>query len=416
MLLVLGIGLVESVRPSHAAPLNPGDIVVVDPQGSYFSELLPPGQFPCEAGCGLLFKVDPSTGQRTILSDFNDPSKGPRGGDPSAVAIEAGGNVLVADRYAGRALPGCPGGCGALFRVDPSTGSRTLLSDFGDAGQGPTGGPQFGVAVEASGDILVVGEPAALFRVNPVTGSRTLLHSGVPFASPRAVAVEPSGKILVADASGLFRVDPVGSAVSRLSGGSPAAVAVEASGQILLVEARRLLRVNPSTGATALLADFAVGGTCPAPPDCGASPSGVTVEISGTILVVDPNAGSLPSDCGGFVSSAALFALNCGALFRVDATAGARTLLTDFGDPGRGPSGIDPSGVAIVPPLPPSGPRVRLCDRPGFLFVFPCRVCSPILRIFPVCPVVISVLPIAVALLVAVVLVVGRWRRGVAQR
>ncbi len=36
---------------------------------------------------------------------------------------------------------------GALFRVDPSSGTRTLLSDFGNAGQGPTGIDPLGVAV-----------------------------------------------------------------------------------------------------------------------------------------------------------------------------------------------------------------------------------------------------------------------------
>jgi hypothetical protein len=42
-----------------------------------------------------------------------------------------------------------------LFRVDPATGTRTLLSDFSNAAQGPLGTDPIGVAVEASGTILV---------------------------------------------------------------------------------------------------------------------------------------------------------------------------------------------------------------------------------------------------------------------
>ncbi|MGH8474773.1 MAG: hypothetical protein ACRER2_03230, partial [Methylococcales bacterium] len=74
---------------------------------------------------GALFRVNPASGKRTLLSDFGAAGQGPLGLDPSDVAVEAGGALLVVDFNAGT------GAKGALFRVDPAGGNRTLLSDFG---------------------------------------------------------------------------------------------------------------------------------------------------------------------------------------------------------------------------------------------------------------------------------------------
>ena len=63
----------------------------------------------------------------------------------------------------------------------------------------------YDVAVEASGQILVADNSAgpgalgALFRVDPASGARATLASGAPFGFPTGVAVEASGQILVAD-------------------------------------------------------------------------------------------------------------------------------------------------------------------------------------------------------------------------
>jgi len=75
-----------------------------------------------------------------------------QGLDPFGVAVEASGHILVIDGDAGT------GGLGALFRVDPTTGERALLSDFGvGANQGVD---PVGVAVEASGNILIIDQSA----------------------------------------------------------------------------------------------------------------------------------------------------------------------------------------------------------------------------------------------------------------
>ena len=172
---VLAAGL--ALAPPAQA-LTPGEVLVIDSgAGTGFQ--------------GALFVVDPATGARTVLSDFGSGAN--PGFNPVGVAVEPDGTILVIDINAGTGFQG------ALFRVDPLTGARTLLSDFG-SGANPGESP-VGVAVEPNGTILVVdvsagtGNLGALFRVDPLSGARTLVSdfgSGAnPGSDPIGVAVMP---------------------------------------------------------------------------------------------------------------------------------------------------------------------------------------------------------------------------------
>jgi len=128
---------------------------------------------------GVLWRVHSVSGARTVLSDFGDPGQGPQGADPFGVALEPSGQILVTDPNAGTESKG------ALFRVDPDSGSRSLVSDFGDPQQGPEEpeGPLslVGLAVGSAGEIFVTRIDAGtesrggLFRVDPANGERRLL-------------------------------------------------------------------------------------------------------------------------------------------------------------------------------------------------------------------------------------------------
>jgi uncharacterized repeat protein (TIGR03803 family) len=293
---------------------------------------------------GALFEVNRVSGSRVVLNDFGDGSQGLPGENPWRVAAEKSGQILVVDVGDGA------NNRGALFRVNPTTQIRTIVSDFGNPGQGPLGQRPFGVAVEANGQILVVDGSAgtnargALFRVNPTTGTRTLLsdfgQGQNQGDAPFGVAVEANGNILVVDVGAgftgmLFRVNrsngtrtvlsDFGNAGQGRLGSRPQGVAVEANGNILVADfsagtdARgALFRVNPTTGFRTLLNDF---GSSLQGQVLGKSAEDVAVEANGNILVVD--------SAGGPNSR--------GALFRVNPATGFRTLLSDFGDPGLGP-------------------------------------------------------------------------------
>ncbi len=191
--------------------------------------------------------MDAASGLRFLVSDFGNAAQGPQGVNPFGLALEAAGTVLVIDQAAGT------GGLGALFRVDAASGNRSVVSDFGNAAQGPQGVNPRGLALEAAGTILVI---------DPGAGA-------------------------------LFRVD-------RLS------------------------------GQRGLVSDF--GNRAQGPQ--GASPLGLALEAAGTVLVIDVDAGT------GTV----------GALVRVDRLSGLRETVSDFGNGVQGGLGVEPFGVAVVVP------------------------------------------------------------------
>jgi len=122
-----------------------------------------------------LWRVDPSTGTRTLVSDWASTAYGPRGRAPTGVGVAPGGVIYVADAEAGSDCQGFGDLCGQLFRVDRATGRRTLVSDFGNAGQGPLGSDPTGVAFASDGTVLVFDPVGLLFGVDAATGLRTLV-------------------------------------------------------------------------------------------------------------------------------------------------------------------------------------------------------------------------------------------------
>jgi hypothetical protein len=351
LMLITAAFIITSAAPEARAQLNPGDSVVIDANAG-------------TGGRGALFGVDRVAGARTLLSDFGAAVEGPLGLNPVGVAIESTGQILVIDLDAGT---GDTVNNGALFRVDPVTGVRTLLSEFGVASVAgePLGVNPFGVAIENTGQILVIdadagtGGRGALFRVHPATGVRTVLSNfGVASAgelgiTPVGVAIESTGQILVIDVGAgtgvrgaLFRVDPVTGERTVLSdfgvavageplGVTPFGVAIESTGQILVTdlnagtEARgALFRVHPATGVRTVLSDFGVAVAGP----LGNTPRGVAIESTGQILVIDEDVGTEGR----------------GTLFRVDPVTGLRTVLSDFGVASAGERGRDLRGVAVL--------------------------------------------------------------------
>jgi hypothetical protein len=127
-----------------------------------------------------IFRVNTVTGERRLVTDFGNPAQGPPGvlAFSPGLAVEATGHILA----------GAEGELGyLLFRIDPTTGNRTILSDFGNRAQGPRGINLHGMALEESGNIIVAAakcDPTTgvcinvLFRVNPKTGQRVVFSNG----------------------------------------------------------------------------------------------------------------------------------------------------------------------------------------------------------------------------------------------
>ncbi|MCP2327040.1 streptogramin lyase [Hamadaea flava] len=159
-----------------------------------------------------LIRVDPATGKQDTVCQSDDL------GEIHGIAVEADGSILVADA-----------GHGQVWRVHPRTGKRKALTDEGifDLNNG--------IAVEADGGILVteaLGDqyPGALSRLDPADGSKTLLAYGGMVSTPAGVTVDRDATILVLSRGaipdedgdglgypGIVRIDPLTGAQTLVS-------------------------------------------------------------------------------------------------------------------------------------------------------------------------------------------------------
>ncbi len=260
------------------------------------------------------------------------PGDGPQLDHPRGVAVEAGGSILLADDVDG--LPD------ALFRIDPKTGDRTILSDP-DTGIGPIFDNLWGLAVEADATIFatdVITE--AIYRVDPITGDRTIVSdadhgTGQPLDFPVGVALDADGTLVVAEPGvpGLLRVDPVSGDRTIVTGDgvgagpglqSPWGVAIEADGSILVADQNRdvIFRVDPLTGDRSFVTEDFVDEDL-------RIPRGIALEGDGQIVAVGLDRVTLDS-----------------AVFRVDPVTGDVGLVSGA-EIGSGLEFSEPSWIAI---------------------------------------------------------------------
>jgi hypothetical protein len=333
MLLLFLVGALVANRAEAVA--QPGDIVVGE--GT------------------LMWAVNPTTGVRTILSDFSNAAQGPTGAS-FRVATGPGGVIYTTD--------GASDQSSKLFQVF-SDGTRVVVSDATNAAQGLPWHTTDTPAVDTDGSILVSdrgigggGNDSGLWRVNATTGFRTKLFS---FGGhPEGITLDSLNRILLGDAEGgtdchtfggcgaLYNVDRVTAALTTLSDfGNPAqgplgedagfALAKDTDGTILVSDPFAppcpqacgvLFRWDPATSTRS----YVTKAGDPSQGDMGFfRMGGVAVAANGTIFI---------SPCNG--------SNGFGAICTVNRTTGVRTVFSDFGNPLQGPVGFNGASLAIL--------------------------------------------------------------------
>jgi len=276
-----------------------GNVYVADKANNRIRKITPAGVVSTLAGSGVAGYVD-DTG---TAAQFNLPS---------GVAVDASGNVYVADQN------------NQCIRKITSAGVVSTLAGSGVAGYVDDTGTaaQFwtpsGVAVDNSGNVYVADATNSRIRkitptgvVTTLSGSQYGFADGIGtaarFSSPRGVAVDASGNVYVADYdNNRIRKITAAGVVTTLAGSGrydfadgigtaaqfyqPTGVAVDASGNIYVADRgnNRIRKITP-TGVVTTLAGLGTQGFVDGTGTSARfyNPLGVAVDTSGNVYVAD---------------------------------------------------------------------------------------------------------------------------------
>lgn len=170
---------------------QPEGVLIQDSSGNLYGTTAYGGDSACRGGCGTVFKLDPS-GTETVLHKFN----GSDGNLPAAGLIrDADGNLYGTTLFGGTANDG------VVFKMDAS-GNETVLHNF--LSNGPDGrSPAARLVRDAAGNLYgttTIGGFAGagvVFKIDP-SGNETILHR---FSG--ADGLDPAGG-LVMDGAGIL--------------------------------------------------------------------------------------------------------------------------------------------------------------------------------------------------------------------
>jgi hypothetical protein len=284
--------------------LSPGDIVYADSGDAIQG--------------GFIIKVDPATGQKTVISSGGYLHM------PFDVVIDAAGQIIVSDS-------------GRLIRIDPDTGGQTVIADDS---QGNLGFP-YGIGLNAAGQILAA-NLASIVQVDPLTSQIVTVAAGGNFLYPLGITIAANGELFVlnmAFPAQIVRVNPQNGVQKVISQGGllnrPQAIAI--SGADIFVTDVATPEGNFGVGWVIHIDAHTGNQTVVAQGINLVGPVGIAVDQDGQLIVGDPytvNPQSPDLADGGYD----------GAIIRIDPSNGAQTLLTR----GQG-SFVNPRGVAIVP-------------------------------------------------------------------
>jgi sugar lactone lactonase YvrE len=285
-----------------------GNVYVADGGNNVIRKITAGGVVSTFAGSG---SVDSADGIGTAAS-FNVPM---------GLAIDASGNIYVADYGNNRIRKITPGG-----EVSTLAGSGRIGSDDG-TGKAASFYRPVGVTVDANGNVYVADQQN--FKIRMITSAgvvTTLAGWGPPpdhadgtgpdakFKHPNSVAVDPtSGNIFVADVSGhrIRKVTSAGVVTTFAGSGSPgyadgngtaawfsypAGIAIDASGNIYVSEweNRKIRKITPAGMVSTLAGSGASGGADgPGTSASFAQPWGLAVDANGNVYVADTDSNKI---------------------------------------------------------------------------------------------------------------------------
>src|SRR5688572_10204665 len=285
-------------QPTGVAVDAAGNIYVADSENHRIRKITSGGIVSTLAGTGTSGSAE---GVGTA-AQFNSPR---------AVAVDATGNIYVADGINNKIRKITPAG-------EVSTLAGSGASGFAD-GEGTNAKFYFpkGIALDASGNIYVADDINHRIRkitptgtVSTIAGSTSGSDDGdginAKFNSPRGVTLDAAGNIYVADAANhrIRKITPTGT-VTTIAGSTvgvtegigtaakfntPGGIAVDASGNIFVAddENERIRKITTNGTVSTLAGGFLQGFTDGVGGDAQfRSPTGLAIDVAGNIYVAD---------------------------------------------------------------------------------------------------------------------------------
>lgn len=289
------------------AALQPS-AVVADPRGGFFVAIIDAVHgFVCHVGADGSIQPAVGDGGAGFEGD-DDPALDAELYEPSALAIDHDGALLICDRRNNR-----------IRRVDPKTSRISTVAGTGNAGFNGDGRQATdtdlfqpsGVAVAPDGAIIIAdSKNHRVRRVAPDGTVSTIVGTGetatggdggppssATLDTPASVAFDPAGNLFVSDigASHIRRVSRDGFSIATLPlvTSMPTALAFDEGGDLFVADTgdHRVVRVDAGTGVAT---PFAGNGLAMFAGDGGLAsdasldyPIGVAVEGDGGVLVAD---------------------------------------------------------------------------------------------------------------------------------
>ena len=295
--------------------------VAVDAQGNFFI---------ADTGANVVRKVTAATGKIATWAGSGTVGYSGDGGSavnarlsgPTSVAVDASGNVYVADTNNNVIRRVSAGGVITTFA---GTGAKACAGAGGLAANAQLSGPR-GVTVDAGGNVYIADAGCEVVRKVDTSGVITtvagngnwgytdnLLATSAELANPSGVAVDASGNLYIADqanyvvravdhGSGLIRTfagtgiqgySGDGAAATQAELESPTGVAADAAGNVYIAD-RQICAIREVDHASGSIAAVAGNGTCGYLGDAGLAtsaelyfPAGVAVSMAGALYIAD---------------------------------------------------------------------------------------------------------------------------------
>src|SRR5208283_4909896 len=237
---------------------------------------------------------------------------------PSGVAVDASGNLFIADTWNNRIREVDPDG---IITTVAGNGSYGYSGDGGQATSASLAGPS-GVAVDASGNLFIADTYNNVIRKVDNNGIITTVAGGghyglgdggaatsASLVQPSGVAVDASGNLFIADTYNnvIRKVDNNGIITTVAGGGhyglgdggaatsaslvQPSGVAVDASGNLFIADTyNNVIRKVDNNGIITTVAGgghYGLGDGGAATSASLVQPSGVAVDASGDLFIAD---------------------------------------------------------------------------------------------------------------------------------